>query len=65
MSFSYERCVPAGIEQGYANMTINKLLGIAEAFDLSLAGLNNLTTSEEELMEAVRNARDRAGIKRI
>lgn len=54
-----------GIEQGYANMTINKLLGIAKAFDLSLAGLNNLTMSEEELMEAVRKARDRAGIKRI
>ena len=48
-----------------ANMTINKLLGIAKAFDWSLAGLNNLTMSEEELMEAVRNARDRAGIKRI
>ncbi|MCI9187968.1 MAG: hypothetical protein HFF34_00165 [Oscillospiraceae bacterium] len=46
-------------------MTINKLLGIAKAFDWSLAGLNNLTMSEEELMEAVRNARDRAGIKRI
>ena len=41
-----------------ANMTINKLLGIAKAFDWSLAGLNNLTMSEEELMEAVRNARD-------
>ena len=48
-----------------ANMTINKLLGIAKAFDWSLAGLNNLTMSEEELMEAIRNARDRAGIKRI
>lgn len=54
-----------GIEQGCANMTISKLLCVAKTFDLSLTGLNDLTMSEDELMEAVRNARGRAGIRRI
>ena len=51
------------IEHGCANMTISKLLCIAEAFDLSLVKLNFLTMPEDELMEAVRNARDKAGIR--
>ena len=53
-----------GIEQGYANMTVSKLLYIAAAFGLSLAELNNLTTSEEDLMESVYAARKAAGIER-
>lgn len=50
------------IEQGCANMTFNKLLRIAKAFDLSLMKLTYLAMSEEELMDMVHNARGMAGI---
>ncbi len=54
-----------GIEHGFTNMTIGKLLRIAEAFGMSLAELNSLTMPEEELMELIYKARDRAGLRRI
>ena len=50
------------IERGCANMTINKLLCIAKAFDLSLMKLTYLAMNEEKLMELVLKARARAGI---
>ena len=50
------------IEHGCANMTIDKLLRISKAFDLSLLKLACLAMSEEELMDLVQNARERAGI---
>ncbi len=53
------------IERGCANTTTNKLLCIAEAFNLSLMRLNYLTMSEDELMEIIRKARDRAGIRQV
>lgn len=52
------------IEHGCANVTTNKLLCIASAFDLTLAELNFLTMPEETLVEIVRNARLAAGITR-
>ncbi|MCI8293898.1 MAG: transcriptional regulator [Hespellia sp.] len=51
------------IEHGCANITTNKLLCIAEAFDLSLVKLSALTMPEEELMDMIYKARDRAGIR--
>ena len=51
------------VEHGCANMTINTLLCISRAFGLSLMELNFLTMQEEELMELVHTARDRAGIR--
>ena len=50
------------IEHGCANMTMDKLLCISNAFDLSLMKLACLAMSEEELMKLVHNARDKAGI---
>lgn len=53
-----------GIEHGCTNMTVCKLLGIAGTFGVSLTELNICTMPEEELMEIIRTARDRAGIRR-
>lgn len=50
------------IEHGCANMTMDKLLRISKAFDLSLLKLACLAMSEEELMDLVQKARERAGI---
>ena len=50
------------IEQGCANMTVVKLLGIANAFDLTLMKLTFLAMPEEHLMRMVRDAREKAGI---
>ena len=51
------------IEQGCANMTMRKLPGIADAFDLSLMKLTFLATPEEQLMKMIREAREKAGIR--
>ena len=50
------------IEHGCANMTMDILLRISRAFGLSPLKLACLAMSEEELMDFVRKARERAGI---
>ena len=50
------------IEQGCANMTMGKLLSIADAFDLTLMKLAFLSIPEEHLMKMIREAREKAGI---
>lgn len=50
------------IEHGCANMSMDMLLRISKAFDLTLMKLACLAMSEEELMKLVREARDKAGI---
>ena len=50
------------IEQGCANMTMGKLLSIADAFDLTLMKLAFLAMPEEHLLRMVRDAREKAGI---
>ena len=50
------------IEQGCANMSIYRLICIANAFDISLMKLGSLSMPEEQLMKLVFEARERAGI---
>lgn len=50
------------IEHGCANVTIGKLLGIAEGFGMSLVELRAVSMYEEELMELVYQARKAAKI---
>ena len=50
------------IEQGCANMTMRKLLSIADAFDITLMKLAFLAMPEEHLMKMIREAREKAGI---
>ena len=50
------------IEHGCANMTMDKLWRISRVFDLSLMKLACLAMTEEEWMDLVHKARERAGI---
>ncbi|MCI8454230.1 MAG: transcriptional regulator [Lachnospiraceae bacterium] len=50
------------IEHGCANVTTNKLMAIAEAFDISLLELSALATSETELLNMIYRARMAAGV---
>ena len=49
------------IEHGCANMTVKKLLSIANSFGMSLTRLDFCAMSEDELIEIVRNAKRMAG----
>lgn len=51
------------IEHGCANVTMKKLLCVSGALGLSLTKLNALALSEDELLESVRKAKVKAGLK--